>query len=766
MLFLVAVAFLFGIVWGRFDASLSLAIPAWSLALAATCTAVILYVGRDMRARGWALLLAACAFLAGLTVPPPSEAPTIAPGLMRVDGQVVREHAGGITLQVERASYLDEREAPPSFHLYLNDIHKPSGTRLRLLAQVRPRARFRNPSAHTPWPVAAPDAFGTLVGEARTLAAPFWATLLYRGRHGLRQRLNATLSPQSATMARALLLGEGGALSPADRDAFRQAGLAHLLAVSGLHVGLVLALVWWCLRRFFLERSLDPARDAALYTMPVAVGFALLAGGGPSVCRATLCALLILLCRFLRRCPNPLSVLGAAVLAFAIFWPEEAARPAFFLSVVATAAILTGPRYTHPLRAALSISLRTTLATAPLVLWCFEGLPLLGVIANVVVVPLAVTAMVPLAFGHAVLSALDIHWVAPFFEASVTATTALATAFDSQWVVPPPTPLQGLALVALSLGGLVASGWRARLCIVLSAFAALACAEVAQQRHGAPKEMLRITFADVGQGDGALIDLPDGRLLLVDVAGGFPNAGAEAMLPLLRSRRRHHIDLAILTHPHPDHFGGLEPLLDHITVGEVWVNGQALMETPHGQAAALVRRLRRAGTNVRLPSSFCEHPTDLGEVDLAVLRPCPSFDAGFDANDNSIVVRLTYRDRSVLFTGDIEQGAEGELALASAETPLAAELLEVPHHGSRTSSTDGLLERVRPLAAVASCGRQNRFGHPHAEVVATYRRRRIPLLRTDEDGAIIAETNGGPWTLRTESGRRLRLQPRLRKRAP
>jgi competence protein ComEC len=128
---------------------------------------------------------------------------------------------------------------------------------------------------------------------------------------------------------------------------------------------------------------------------------------------------------------------------------------------------------------------------------------------------------------------------------------------------------------------------------------------------------------------------------------------------------------------------------------------------------------------------------------VRVIWPCPEVDSGLSWNDNSLVVRLDFRGRSVLLTGDVERDAEAEL-VARRET-LDVEVLKVPHHGSRTSSTAQFLRAVSPAIAVVSAGRINRFGHPHADVVARLAASRARVLRTDHDGGVIVETDGGPW---------------------
>jgi competence protein ComEC len=502
------------------------------------------------------------------------------------------------------------------------------------------------------------------------------------------------------------------------------------------------------------------------------------AGGAPSAWRAAVTAAVSWALVAFGRRPDPLSTTCAAALLLGAADPSQAVRPGFLLSVLATVAIVAQHhgRPAEPARTladfalgALRTSARATLATAPIILVCFESMPVVGVLANLILLPFSSLLLVQLSAAHALLATLTPlgSLTAGAFtlssEAFLAASSALAEAAPAVHV-PPLARGQALVLVAAAVCALFGGSPRKRIasCGVLALV--MVGLELRLRHVEAPHDVLRVTFVDVGQGDAALLDLPDGRLMLIDAGGnpgGGPDPGERALLPLLAARRRERIDIAVITHPHPDHYGGLRALLSRIPIGEVWDSGQAEAEheldATSAEMASLLGVARSRGVGVLGPRQLCGRPRWAGAARIDVLWPCPHHDPGFDANDNSLVLRITFRERSVLFVGDAE--AHAESTLASSGVPLRADLLKVGHHGSRTSSSAAFLEAVAPRIAVVSAGASNRFGHPHPEVIERLIAARATPIVLAEDGGTVAETDGREWTVHTWKGRKLLLPP-------
>jgi competence protein ComEC len=587
-----------------------------------------------------------------------------------------------------------------------------------------------------------------LVGHARadritalTPDVPPWPVAVKRWAVGV---IAARLPERSAPLLAGLLLGERSALPPESDASFRRAGVYHILAVSGFNVALLAGAVFGALGLCGV-----PRRGAAAAAAVVLVGFALVVGGQPSVLRATVMGLLLLTALLLGRESQLPNALALAALALLLWRPGDLWEPGFQLSFAATAGIVhLGPVVTAGLvarsaptwlAAAVAVSLGAQAAVTPLMLAHFNQLSLIGVVANLLVVPLAAVAttlgmlalLVELA--SSTFATLLFHALWPVLLA-LRGGVSLAAALPAAMVhLPSPSTVTAVAWYgALLLAPGMAASRRIRVGVGVLTILVVALSIWPWLR---PTEtMLRVTFLDVGQGDAALIELPEGPRLLVDGGPGGArrfDVGERVVAPFLWNRPLARLDAVALTHWDADHSGGLAAVLGHFHVGEFWESGR-----PPDGAPETVAALARSRTPRRALAAG--QRLWLGSALITVLGPGP--DPIQTPNDQSLVLRLDWRGVSLLLAGDL--GARGEALLLERAGPVGALALKVAHHGSRFSSTAPFLERARPRLAVISVGARNPFRHPSAEALARLDTVGARVYRTDRDGAVILETDG------------------------
>lgn len=670
---------------------------------------------------------------------------------------------GVISADVMIESISCEARAPP-LDGHLARIHDlgdavTRGARVRVIAQLAPARRPHNPDLGDPRPLFARRGYSlsgsAITVEVLTPGRPF-AAWIDRARTRLRQGIAASfVSTDIASIARAMVLGEED-LGDADDEAFRRSGLTHLLAVSGSHValvvgGLVAVFRALLLRWEWLVRRIEVSRVAAAFGVPLACVYEQLSGDSGSARRATLMAIVVLLVRAAGRRVDLARTLGLSILAALAIDPLAPFDVSFSLSVAATIGLVAfAPRIDafltrlrpHALRRAVSATAAASAACAPLVASISGTIPLLGLVANLVAVPIGELAALPLcnvaALMGVLLPAAASRMIGDAAGGALVLLRGVAriTAAPEHAVIsaPPPTALQLALLISATTVAFVLP--RRRLSVALVAASALLLLEVLHVRRSQPRGRLRVTVLDVGQGDSTLIDLPEGGAILIDAGGEVGSSwdpGRVVVGPVLAARRRSVLDVAILSHPHPDHFLGLRSALARVQPHSFWDNGQS---STAGELGALLASLRAQRVAIESPSCGARR---ISGATIEILHPCPA-DPDRGANDNSLVLRISYGRRRVLLVGDAEREAEDDL-LRRPEL-LSADFLKVGHHGSRTSSSRAFLAAVHPSIATISCGVRNRFGHPHATALQTLHASGARVLRTDLDGAIQWTTDG------------------------
>lgn len=574
--------------------------------------------------------------------------------------------------------------------------------------------------------------------------------------------------PVARAALRGIVVGDRSAVPEELDDRWRAVGIYHVLSVSGLHLAVVAGLVFALLRRLLAASPwggrIHPARWAAPPSLVFAIGYTLVTGAQLATVRALIVIALVLVGAMLDRPIRLLDALGVAALLVLAWRPGDLFDPSFQLSFVAalTLALRTPPsrsggaigaRIVRWLWAGVTTSGWIALTTAPITAFHFQQVSAGGVIGNLVLTPLVELIALPLALAGVVLGPLG----APLIR---IATWLVSLVDGAAGGLAQVTPVGHIAVATAGMMAVlvVLSLWFAarptRSIVDTLAWCAL-CAAWALARTPPDPGALRVTFVDVGQGDGAIIELPDGDVWLID-AGGNASARelAAASAPgatithLLAAYGQDRIDLAILSHPHPDHYLGLASL--GVPIVELWsaAEPEAMPTIGGGPGRALPGFGEIAAAHAARGTRLAHPPLGIvrtqAGVTLEVLAPrfvraeggvaIEAADPVRTVNDNSLVVAIHYRGRTLLFAGDVEH--EGEDALVGAGLG-RVDVVKVPHHGSPTSSTEALIAATHPSLAVISCGRANGFGFPAPAVLARWTAAGARVARTDRDGSII-----------------------------
>ena len=627
---------------------------------------------------------------------------------------------------------------------------------------------------------------------------------IYDLRRALAEGLDTALPPAEANLAKALLLGLRAQLPEETVEGFRTSGTSHLLAISGLHLGILLLLTLGTLHWALGRHTLVPIALALAFVWL----YVLISGAPASVVRAASMGSVYLAALGLGRPRESLlPALALGAIAMTAQEPGIASRISFQLSFAAMAGIALALPWQEAvvrsisghmerrrwglapalgiglgwLASAAIISAAATLATFPLVALNFGVIPLLGIPATIVVTPLLPFALVgglaagfaglihPL-FGQVVglpasipLSAmLALVDLVPQWTVDIGPQGALPAWFwyslllvvlifaDSRWyrarLLIPLTRLLTGSRDEEQSGAVRAAGGRYLALAGLFLILAAALVYVATGLFTTGDGRLHVYFLDVGQGDAIFVVTPNGRQGLID--GGPQFGGATLALSHHLPPWDRSLDLVASTHLDADHSRGLQRVMEDYRIGAVIVG------LPHPESALypLWRRAVEKGGHHPVRVSAGQRLTLDEDVIIEVLHPpaVPLRGPAWDSNNNSLVLRLSYGSISFLLTGDIKEEAERYLVRNSAS--LGGDVLKAGHHGSNSSSTSAFLNAVNPKWAVISAGADNQYGHPHPEAMERLERvvGRQNIFSTATQGTIHFSTDGQRLWVETE----------------
>ncbi len=651
------------------------------------------------------------------------------------------------------------------------------GDSLRVLVRFYPRPEQRNPhdfDTATWLRSQGIDAQGRLMevlpmrsarsayaGRAGGFSLRFWSDI----RRSVVERIDRLFpDPEESAMAKALFLGQKDALSGDTKTAFSRSGLSHVMAVSGLHVGFVVAPFWLLIP--WIRSSTRKKTVGFLLLCALLLFYAGLTGFSASVMRASLMAVLLTFGRLFSRQGHSMNLVCVVLLILLMIRPSMLFEVGFQLSFSAVFIILLimpaaqrwipiRLRYSRagPLISVMLVSAVVQVGLFPVLTAYFGEFSVIGPLANLVVVPL-LSGLVPSGLLISVMPGLPewltaipvmvmrplLRWIPYAAETfGSTPVSFLQYSHQSVW----------LHLVWVA-GVLMIASWRRyrirwSLLILLQAGIAILLFRSVLESSGTRE--LAVTFLDVGQGDAVHIQTPGGRHLLIDTGpamGGWGSgqnsgrdAGRDILVPYLEDLGVDTVDAIVLSHPHADHIGGTAAILNAVPVKRVF-------ESPFPSESQMYRRYRAAATQLGVPVI----PLEAGDrvdadpsIQIYVLSPYGEDVDGGNINNRSVVLRIDYGKTSFLFTGDAERSLEQELADAYGDF-LDTDVLKAGHHGSNTSSSASFLNLITPDWTVVSCALENRFRHPGQEAVQRIRETGSGMLFTSLSGAIQIRSDG------------------------
>lgn len=564
--------------------------------------------------------------------------------------------------------------------------------------------------------------------------------------------INGSLPPQQAGLLNGMLIGYREGLTEEVEDVFSRSGLSHIMAVSGANVAFIMLPLVFIFKKLRLKKTVSN-----ILIIGILIMFTFITGFEPSVLRAVIMAIVVLVGQIIKRETEIYTSIAFAAVVLLLYNPGGLFSIGFQLSFAATISLVL---FYKNIKSMIDFSfipefivdvLASTLAAQvgvlPITVFYFNKISIISILSNLIVLPVVEfitilgALMAVLGQVHIGLSILLGYCNNALLSFVLFATKVTAELPYS--VVTVSTPSIMLIIVyyiAVFYFLWYRPKYKVKLHFRYYALAGAFTIAVIMLNLFLPKGM-EVVFLDVGQGDCAFIKTQGGKTVLID--GGPDYAGENAVVPFLLDYGVSKLDLVVLTHGHDDHAKGILPVFDYFTVDNVVMPDTVLEERLIDVYGIAIEK--------NIPVEGCEKG-DVINLDrktyIEVLHPKEDFYIQESSqNNNSLVLMLCYGDVRILFTGDIEK--EAEALLVKDMTELDADVLKVAHHGSPTSSTEEFIDKVMPAVAVISVGNNN-FGHPSDAVLDLFESKDIEVLRTDLCGAIVLKTRGKDIILNKE----------------
>ena len=657
------------------------------------------------------------------------------------------------------------------------------GDRLSLVGKIRSIRNFNNPggfnyrrymafkkiwgSAYVP---------GKRVVILNRNSDPGINTIIEKTRNQISDLIDKTGEGNQQGVLKALIVGDRTGVVNI-REAFNRAGIGHLLAISGLHIGIIATASFIFFRRllsyikFFLWNAWTTKGAAVLSLFPVIL-YGLISGMSPSTQRAVIMATVFLMAFLFEKEQDPMNTLAMAAMIILVAHPPSLFSISFQLSFIAVLSIIYGwslryvnftgnkgmikkgwgIRILQRLFSFVLVSFFAILGTLPLVMFYFNQISLVGIVANLLIVPIIGFIVIPLGLISVLLYPLSIFVATICIKASagVVAHTLDIVHYIAglpfaaiKTITPNFFEICCYYILAWAILNLGRACFRRKTAIVVAVLVIFAgsvdtCYWVYNRFW---RNDLRVTIIDVGQGSSALVELPGGRCFLID-GGGFSDnsvfdVGARIVAPFLWRKKIKTIDTIVLSHPNADHLNGLLYIAKHFNVKRLWCNSDFADINSYREFMEIIKKNRIEMVAFKdMPRSY-----EINGARLKILYPPKDYidkrknEKWRNINNNSLVIKVSFGSKSILFPGDIMACAEREI-VATHGDELKSTVLIAPHHGSKTSSTAMFLQKIKPEIVIISAGWKNSFRFPNPSVLKRYNENDCRIFRTDKNGAL------------------------------
>jgi len=564
---------------------------------------------------------------------------------------------------------------------------------------------------------------------------------------GLRSRFTAMLSSlcrPEAEVLKAILAGDRSGLTYELRDSFAALGIAHVLAISGLHMGIIIFLGYgavFSLLRIIppLALRLDTPLVAKTGGVLSAAAYTVFAGATVPAIRAAVMAGCILASLALSRKGNLLESLALAGIMILVVWPLELFSVSFLLSFAAVLGIIAVYSRIEACQRWMivaGIPIGAMVFTLPVVVYVFGFVSPWGLLSNLILVPLFSFIIMPFAILGLILYPFSDGASAYLLSLSMDGIGLVLKTGHAMGILKPVARPWILWVLASYFGLIVAffaEKSRSRTVLAWASCVLVLLLPLAARVYHNTRP-ISFDFISVGQGDSTLVTKGD-TAVLIDAGGSYSGADTGRFIvgPHLLHRGITSLDLVVITHTHPDHIGGMPFILDRFEVKEVWTN----VESDKGRYFDDVLRITKR-KSIPVKTVGLGDDCMLDTIGIGVLNP-PKTQGGWvgkvDQNLQSIVLMVSDKDMKGLFMADAD--GFGEIRISRLDQDLSADVLKVAHHGSKNSCYAMLLDRVKPQVAVISCGYDNRYNFPNKEAVARLNDHGVEIFRTDVQGEIV-----------------------------